>query len=106
VTGFDVSPQELRQFAGKINTHHSTASQIAGLVAKADVSDKSWGVVGLFVKSTYTRMLDEFNDLMKDMQEGLKSASDKFTGTAQGYQQKEDELRQLFDGIQIEFTDK
>ena len=41
MSGFDVSPDELRTFAG----HRGTAAEIAGLVTEADVSDRSWGGV-------------------------------------------------------------
>ena len=102
MTGFDVNPEELRQFAGKLDAHRSTASQIAGLVDKADVTNKSWGLVGLFVKDNYTQLLNDLKDLFTDLQEGLQSGSDKFRGTAQGYEEQEEALKKLFDGVQIE----
>lgn len=102
MTGFDVNPEELRQFAGKLDGHHGTASEIAGLVAKADVSNKSWGVVGLGVFDNYTTLLDDLKDMFTDLQDGLRSGSDKFHGTAQGYADQDAALKKLFDGIQIE----
>ncbi|MEV0676361.1 type VII secretion target [Actinosynnema sp. NPDC050436] len=100
--GFDVSPEELRTFAGKLDGHHGTAAQIAGLVAKADVSEKSWGVVGLFVKDDYTRMLGDLDDLFTALQEGLQSGSDKFKGAAQDYDDQEEAVKQLLNGLQVE----
>jgi len=86
MSGFDVNPDELTQFAGKLEGHQGRAAEIAGLVAKADVSDRSWGVVGLFNKDKYTQMLGDLNDLFADMQAGLQSGANKFRGTAQGFQ--------------------
>jgi hypothetical protein len=100
--GFEVSTRELREFAGKLGGHRGTAGEIAGLVAKADVGDKSWGVVGLFVKDNYTQMLADLNDLFTDLQEGLQSATDKFNGAAQDYEEHEQAVKELFNGLQVE----
>ncbi|GAA3845140.1 hypothetical protein GCM10022243_09290 [Saccharothrix violaceirubra] len=100
--GFDVSPQELRDFTSKLDGHRATAGEIAGLVAKADVTDKSWGVVGLLVKSNYTGMLGDLKDLFTAMQDGLRSGSDKFTGAAQGYDDQEAAVKELLNGLQVE----
>jgi hypothetical protein len=102
MSGFHVNPEELRQFAGKLDGHHGTAGEIAGLVAKADVSNKSWGVVGLAVFDHYTTLLNDLEGLFTDMQDGLRSGSDKFRGTAQGYVDQDVALKKLFDGVQIE----
>jgi hypothetical protein len=102
MSGFDVNPEELREFAGKLDGFKGTASGIAGLVGQADVGDKSWGVVGLFVKQTYTETLNDLKDLFKDLENGLDSGAGKFRGTAQGYQDQEDALKAIFNGIQIE----
>ncbi|WP_033436376.1 hypothetical protein [Saccharothrix sp. NRRL B-16314] len=100
--GFDVNVEELRQFAGKLDGHRGTAAEIAGLVAKADVSDKSWGVVGLFVKSQYTQMLGDLGDLFQALQDGLQSGADKFNGAAQDYDEQEQAVKELFNGLQVE----
>ncbi|MFI6101981.1 WXG100 family type VII secretion target [Lentzea sp. NPDC051213] len=100
--GFSVNPEELKDFAGKLDGHRSSASRIAELVAMADVGDKSWGLVGLFVKEQYTQMLGDLKDTMQAMQDGLQSGSDKFRDTAEGYAQQEEALKQILDGIQVE----
>ncbi len=102
MSGFDVNPQELRAFAGKLDGHRATAAEIAGLVAKADVGDKSWGVVGLFVKGDYTRMLGDLDDLFQALQDGLRSGADKFNGAAQDYDDQEEAVKQLLNGLQVE----
>jgi uncharacterized protein YukE len=106
MSGFDVNPEELRTFAGRLDGHRGTAAEIAGLVAKADVSDKSWGVVGLFVKDNYTQMLGDLNDLFTAMQEGLQSGSDKFKGAAQDYDDQEEAVKQLLNGLQVQLDNQ
>lgn len=106
MSGFDVNPDELMTFAGKLDGHHGKAAAIAGLVGKADVGGKSWGVVGLFVKDEYTQQLAELKDLFTDMQNGLQSAAGKFRGTAQGYREQEEALKAIFDGVEIEIDRK
>lgn len=102
MSGFDVNPEELTQFAGKLDGHKSTASEIGGLVDKADVGSKSWGIVGLFVKDEYTQMLGDLKDMFKAMEDGLQSGADKFRGTADGYREQEEALKSIFNGVQIE----
>jgi hypothetical protein len=102
MSGFDVNPDELTAFAGKLEGHHGTASGIAGLVGTADVGNKSWGIVGLFVKDEYTQMLGDLKELFTDLQDGLQSAGEKFRGTADGYREQEEALKKIFDGVQVE----
>lgn len=106
MTGFDVNSAELRQYAGKLGAQHGTAGQIAGLVDKADVTDESWGVVGLFVKDNYTQMLADLKDLFTDLQEGLQSGSEKFRSAADGYRDQEDAVKKLLDGMKIEIENQ
>jgi uncharacterized protein YukE len=102
MSGFEVNPDELRTFAGKLDGYRSAANELAGFVGKADVGAKSWGVVGIFVKEQYTQTLSDLNDLFNDMQGGLQSGADKFRGTAQGYEDQETALKKIFEGIQIQ----
>ncbi|AXX30483.1 ESX-1 secretion-associated protein [Actinosynnema pretiosum subsp. pretiosum] len=104
--GFDVSPQELRTFAGKLDVHRSTAEEIAGLVTEADVPERSWGVVGLVVKSECTRMLGDLNELFTALQEGLRSGSEKFTGAAQDYTAQEEAVKELLSGLQVRLDER
>ncbi|GGU74130.1 WXG100 family type VII secretion target [Lentzea flava] len=106
MSGFDVNPDELTQFAGMLDAQRDTAAAIAGLVGKADVGNKSWGVVGIFVKSSYTEKLNELKELFTDLQNGLQSGAEKFRGTAQGYREQEEALKAIFNGIQVEIDRK
>jgi hypothetical protein len=100
-TGYTLDPEDLRAYAGKLTAKKSVVGEIDGLVGQADVGDESWGLVGLFVKQKYTDMLGDLTDLLKDMQDGLQSGADKFTGAAAGYDAKEDEAKQLLDGLLV-----
>lgn len=104
--GFDVNSEELRQYAGKLDGYRGTASQIGGLVDKADVGDKSWGVVGLFVKDNYTQLLGDLKELFGDLQEGLQSGSDKFRNAAQGYDDADDAVKELLGGLKVEIDNQ
>ncbi|EID53875.1 type VII secretion target [Saccharomonospora xinjiangensis] len=101
-----VDSDELRRYGDKLAGHKDTASQIAGLVNQADVGDKSWGVIGLIVKSRYTELLEDLNETFMLLQEGLQSGSDKFKAAADGYQQNEEAMKELLDGFKIEIDNR
>lgn len=69
---------------------------------EADVDDKSWGVVGIFVKQQYKQMLADLKDTFTAISEGLDSGAEKFRDTAQGYADQEAALKKSLDGIQAE----
>jgi hypothetical protein len=102
VSGFSVNPEELREYADKLQGHRGFAGEVSGLVDKADVGDKSWGVVGIFVKQQYTEMLKDLEDTLTAMTEGLDSGVEKFRDTAKGYADQEEALQKILDGIQVE----
>ncbi|MFD8492322.1 hypothetical protein [Amycolatopsis sp. NPDC059657] len=89
--GHAVVIDELRKYSGKLNGDMAIPREIAGLVGQSDVGDKSWGVVGIFVKGKYTEMLTELNDLLREMSAGLEAASEKMNGAANAYQAHEDD---------------
>ncbi|ACU95461.1 type VII secretion target [Saccharomonospora viridis] len=102
MSGFTVDSDELRRYGDKLAGHKDTAGQIASLLDQADVGDKSWGVVGLIVKEQYTELLSDLRETFTMLQEGLQSGSDKFKAAADGYQQNEEAMKQLLDGLKIE----
>lgn len=102
MSGFSVNPEELLEYADKLQGHLGFAGQVAGLADKSDVGDKSWGVVGIFVKQQYTEMLGDFKDTLTAMTEGLDSGAEKFRDTAKGYADQEAALKVLLNGIQVE----
>ena len=102
MSGFSVNPEELRQYADKLQGHRGFAGEVTGLVDKSDVGDKSWGVVGIFVKQQYTEMLGDLKDTLTAMTEGLDSGVEKFRDTAKGYADQEEALKKILDGIQVD----
>lgn len=102
MSGFSVEPEELRAYADKLQGHRGFAGEVTGLVDKSDVGDKSWGVVGIFVKQQYTEMLGDLKETLTAMTEGLDSGVEKFRDTAQGYADQEAALQKLLDGIQVD----
>jgi sensor domain CHASE-containing protein len=102
VSGFSVEPEELREYADKLQGHRGFAGEVSALVDKADVGDRSWGVVGIFVKQQYTEMLGDLKDTLTAMTEGLDSGAEKFRDTAKGYADQEAALKKILDGIHVE----
>jgi hypothetical protein len=93
VAGFKVNIDALHKYAGELRGDRSAVGRVGGLVAKADVGDKSWGVVGLFVKEQYSGMVSDLKDLMTEMEAGLLTAADKISTTSRRYQEVEDAHR-------------
>lgn len=94
--GFNVNLDGIDAYSGKLTGDKALVSEVQGLVSQSDVGDESWGIVGLFVKSTYTDMLGELNTLLGDMSEGLQGGADKMTATAGDYRAVEDAVAAIF----------
>jgi hypothetical protein len=73
--GFGVDTGALREYGDSLSAKSDQAREILDLVGQADVGDKSWGIVGLFVKSHYSTMLTDLQDLLHGMQDGLLTGS-------------------------------
>lgn len=96
--GFKVDLKGIDKCAEKLSGDQALVSEVSGLVGQSDVGDESWGIVGLFVKSTYSGMLGDLNDLLGDMNEGLAAGAEKMTGCGETY-------RTIDEGIAKVFTD-
>jgi hypothetical protein len=94
--GFEVDPTGVRDYSGALSDDKALVSEIDGLVSQADVGNESWGIVGLFVHSKYTDMLNDLHSLLGDMSDGLQSGADKMTATADVYQGVEDAIAKIF----------
>lgn len=94
--GFQVDLPGITKYSGTLAGDKALAAEVDGLVGQSDVGDESWGIVGLFVKSTYTGMLGELKDLLKDMQDGLQSGADKMTECADTYHAIDEGLAKIF----------
>jgi hypothetical protein len=98
--GFNVDPGGLDGYSGKLSGDKNLVSEVSGLVAQSDVGDQSWGVVGIFVKSSYTGMLGDLNSLLGEMSDGLASGAQKMTECAEAYREVEQAVAKIFSGIQ------
>ncbi|MFL6120077.1 ESX-1 secretion-associated protein [Actinophytocola sp.] len=94
--GFHVDLKGIDGYAGKLSGDTALASEVSGLVAQSDVGDQSWGIVGLFVKSKYTEMLGDLDELLGDMKDGLRSGADKMTACAQTYRDIDTAIAKIF----------
>ena len=94
--GFNVNLEGIDKYAGELSGDKALVSEVQGLVSQSDVGDESLGIVGLFVKSTYSGMLGELNGLLGDMSEGLQGGADKMTETAADYRAVEDAIAEIF----------
>lgn len=99
MSGYNVSPDELRAYSNKLKGQQDTAGSIAGLVDQADVGDESWGVVGLFVKDSYTEMLTELQSMFDELKNGLDNGSAKFSEAAKAYDEGEQWVNGLLNDI-------
>jgi hypothetical protein len=97
--GFHVDLKGIDGYSGKLSGDMALASEVSGLVAQSDVGDQSWGIVGLFVKSKYTEMLGDLNDLLGDMKDGLASGAEKMTACAQTYRDIDTAIAKIFDEV-------
>jgi hypothetical protein len=106
--GFQVDLPGIRKYSGTLTGDKALAAEVDGLVGQSDVGDESWGVVGLFVKSTYTDMLGELTDLLKEMQDGLQSVLDKMDACVETYNTIDEGLAKIFNDAlaEMEAADK
>src|SRR5262245_36158224 len=96
--GFHVKTGGLDTYSGTLSGDKDLVGEVTGLVGQSDVGDESWGIVGIFVKSKYTDMLGDLNDLLGDMTEGLEHGAEKVTACAAVYRGIEQKLAAIFDG--------
>lgn len=106
MTGFVVDDEDLRRYADKLSNQRERATAIGGLVDTVDVGDQSWGVVGLFVKNEYSEMLADLKVLFGQLDQGLQSGAEKFKQAAEGYRRNEEGIRDLLNGIALQFDEQ
>lgn len=96
--GFDVDLKGLDGYSGKLSGDQDLVTEVSGLVSRSDVGDQSWGIVGIFVKSSYSGMLGDLNGLLGEMKSGLASGARKMTECAQTYRDIEERIANIFRG--------
>ncbi|WP_326568093.1 hypothetical protein VSH64_40880 [Amycolatopsis rhabdoformis] len=81
----DVDPQILKNYSGDLGHYKDEANKFGNLVSQADVTDRSWGLIGLAVKQTYTGKLEDLRELLDLMKDGVDALSGKMTDAAAIY---------------------
>ncbi|MEU4669050.1 type VII secretion target [Amycolatopsis sp. NPDC023774] len=82
----DVDPQILRNYAsGTLPHYKDEATKFGNLVNSADVTDKSWGLIGLAVKQTYTSKLEDLRQMLELMKTGVDTLGGKLNQAAEIY---------------------
>lgn len=92
-SGFQLDPTHLRRYTESLAEYKQQTQELAQNVHQADVGDESWGIVGLFTKQEYTKTLEQLNTQIKNMLDGLNSASDKVNQSAEKYESNEQEVQ-------------
>src|SRR5699024_6999386 len=93
-SGHIANTANLRSYAQTLADGAEKSEEVKNLVSQADVSDESWGVVGLRVKQEYTTLLNDLNDLLDDLTEGYRAGQDKFMQAADAYEPPESNVVQ------------
>lgn len=94
--GYGVDIPALKTYANNLDFYNTEADKFGKLVDQADVTDESWGLIGLVAKQTYTSKLAELRDLMEKMKEGVDSLTEKVNTAAAIYQGNEDDAAMTF----------
>jgi hypothetical protein len=88
--GAEADISAISAYAGQLGYYEQEADKFGNLVDAADVSNESWGIVGIFAKQGYTDRLTELRSLLDDMKNGVDSLITKVNQSAQMYQGLED----------------
>lgn len=94
--GYTVNVPALRTYSKNLGFYEEEADAFGRLVDQADVTNESWGLIGLAVKGQYTDKLQELRDLLDTMKQGVQTFSDKINTAATIYQGAEDDATMNF----------
>lgn len=87
--GYEVDIDAIAGYSREIAQFTGIVEELRKAVADADVSDASWGIVGVFTKSRYTCSLGALEGLLAQLDSGLRTASDAFASVAGSYRSLE-----------------
>lgn len=100
----EVDPKQLEDYASYLNDKQAFPAEVKNLVAQSDVSNESWGLIGLATKEDYVDLLHQLQDRLDDMKDGLQSAAEKFTLSAKEYRESEARGEQTFKSLLDEWA--
>jgi uncharacterized protein YukE len=77
----------------------SDADGIKAKIAEAQVAENSWGLVGKITEGQYKTLLDQLNDHMNQMSQGIEKLSDTIKQIAATYKENEGSISDSFNDI-------
>lgn len=87
--GFAVDVAALRNYRSDLSRYEEQTARLSGQVAEADVTNESWGVVGLFVLEQYNETLGKLREHLAQMAGFLGAVGERVHETANSYQRDE-----------------
>lgn len=100
--GYGVDIPALKTYASNLDFYNTEADKFGNLVDQADVTNESWGLIGLYCKQFYTEKLAELRDLLGEMKQGVDSLGEKITTAASIYDGMEDDATMTFGAHEAE----
>lgn len=94
--GHKVDTAAITKYATGLEHYKGEAAKFGDLVNQADVTDRSWGLIGLAVKQTYTSKLDELKQLLELMKTGVGAFQGKLNQAASIYDGHENDAVMTF----------
>lgn len=94
--GYAVNVPALRTYGKNLSFYEDEAAAFGRLVDQADVTNESWGLIGLAVKGQYTDKLRELRELLDTMSKGVQTFSDKINTAGDIYHGAEDDAKMNF----------
>lgn len=98
-SGFAVNTEALRRFAEHLRDFESEAGRFADRVGAADVTDTSWGVVGMATKDIYRAILGQSQDYLRGMHKRLDDVANRLIEVANQYDHDDAEIHQRIAAI-------
>ncbi|MHA6801344.1 hypothetical protein [Bounagaea algeriensis] len=83
--GFNAPTEAIDKTGQEVKGLADTAGGIEQNSSRAEVSDSAWGMIGMFVKSDYDDLLQQFSEHLGEVKEGIEKAGDTFQEIAQDY---------------------
>lgn len=88
--GIQANIDAISGYARQLPFYEQEADKFGALIDAADVTNESWGVIGIFAKQGYTERLTELRSLLADMKDGVDALGTKLNQSAETYQGVED----------------
>lgn len=99
--GYGVNIDKMRETAKRAGAYSQAASHASQAADSVSVPPISWGAIGLgTVYPFYQVMLEGLKEHIHQMSEGFQSIEKKISSVADGYHQKEEDIKRTFKSIE------